>query len=335
MTKTNVSDLAAPSMALPHISELLQMHTYARPHNSDMERAFCKKYLADLPGIYTDAANNYICQVGTDPTILWSSHTDTVHKVGARTKLTYGGAILSLSEKEKDAACLGADCTVGVWMMRQMILRGVPGLYVFHAGEECGGIGSTYIADKTPELLAQIDFAIALDRRGETSIVTHQFGGRCCSDLFARSLASQLGHGFEPDNGGTFTDTANYTGLVSECTNISVGYYGQHTRDEVLDVGFASTLLEVLCKMDQGALIAARDPSVRESYTDWWSGGYIKPKGRYVDTSIFNTGKSFMEEVTDLAFENPDLLKEIFDDYGITEEVVEEYVSRYNLRNAN
>jgi hypothetical protein len=219
--------------------------------------------------------------------------------------------------------------------MRQMILRGVPGLYIFHAGEEVGGIGSSYIADKTPELLAQVDFAIALDRRGEADVITHQFGGRCCSDLFAKTLANLLGHGFSPDSGGTFTDTANYTSHVSECTNISVGYYGQHTRDEVLDVGFAVTLLEVLCNLDQSKLLASRDPKAPTSYTDWWGGGFAKPKGRYVDTSIFSDSKTFMDQVTDLAFENPDVLAEIFEDYGITEEVVLEYVARYNLKHSN
>jgi len=329
------SDLGAPSMVLPHVNELLQMHTFARPHGSKMERAFCKKYLSDLPGIYTDEAGNHILKVGEKPHVMWSSHTDTVHSKEGRPRLSYGGSILSLSEKETEASCLGADCSVGVWLMRQMILRSIPGLYVFHAGEEVGGIGSTFISEKTPELLEGIDIAIALDRRGETSVVTHQFGGRCCSDLFAKSLAAQINLGYETDSGGTFTDTANYTSQIAECTNISVGYYNQHTKSEILDVGFAVTLLEHLCKIDQSLLIVSRDPTARECYTDWWSGGYVKPRGKPVDTTIFDSGKDFMEEVTDLAFENPDVLAEIFEDYGITEDVVREYVARHNERKYN
>ena len=333
--------------SLPHIAELLQMHTYARPHGSATETKFCERYIAGLKNAYQDAAGNWIVRVGSSR-ILWSCHTDTVHREEGRTRLTYGGAILSLSPNEEKANCLGADCTVGVWLMRQMILRSVPGLYVFHAGEECGGIGSTHIAQHTPELLKDIDFAVALDRKGETSVVTHQWGGRCASDAFAKSFADQMiGMDFKEDSGGTFTDTANYTHLVSECSNISVGYYGQHTKDEVLDVGFAAVLLEQLCRIDESKLVAQRDPTAKSSrgfddYSAWWERGTYYPSRstavnnrRYVDETIFNDNKDFMEEVTDLAFENPDALAEIFADYGIDRDVIREYVSRHNQKMVN
>ncbi len=343
MTLAN-EEMAAPSMALPHIHELLQMHTYARPHGSDTEKVFRDKYLKHLPNAYQDEADNYIVKVG-ESRILWSCHTDTVHREDGRTKLVYANSILSLSDKEEKANCLGADCSVGVWIMRQMILRNIPGLYVFHAGEECGGIGSTHIAEKTPELLANIDFAIALDRRGETSVVTHQWGGRCASDAFAHSFAAQFDLHLTPDSGGTFTDTANYTHLVPECTNISVGYYNQHSKDEILDVGFAATLLEQLCKIDESKLVVARDPSVKTSRwgsdSDWWDRGTYYPasstseyrrNSRFVDMTILREGKDFMEQVTDIAFEYPDVLEELFQDYGIDEDVLREYVSRHNER---
>jgi hypothetical protein len=344
----NMQEEAAPSMALPHIKELLQMHTYARPSGSVTETVFCEKYIAPLPGAYRDAVGNYIVKVG-ESRILWSSHTDTVHKTEGRTKLMYASAILSLNDTETEANCLGADCTVGVWLMRQMILRNVPGLYIFHAAEEIGGVGSNHIADKTPELLEGIDFAIALDRRGETSIVTYQFGGRCASEAFATSFAAQFDLGLKADTGGTFTDTANYTRLVPECTNISVGYYNQHTKEEILDVGFAAVLLEQLCKLDESKLVVARDHKsapFRDTYEDWWSRGTYYPSstrksatlpyksnnGRFVDLTIMREGKDFMEQVTDVAFEYPDILAEIFEDYGIDEDVLKEYISRHNER---
>ncbi len=309
-----------------------------------MERIFKEKYILPLEGAYLDAADNVIVKVG-ESRVLWSCHTDTVHREEGRTKLVYANSILSLSDKEEKANCLGADCSVGVWIMRQMILRGVPGLYVFHAGEEVGGIGSSHIANNTPELLDDIDFAIAFDRRGETSIVTHQWGGRCASEAFANSFAAQFDLGFTSDAGGTFTDTANYTHLVSECSNISVGYYNQHSKDEILDVGFAATLLEQICKIDESKLVASRDPTAKASssrfgYEDWWERGTYHPPDssrtrHYVDGTIFREEKDFMEEVTDLAFENPDVLAELFSDFGIDREVVREYVRHYNARNNN
>ncbi len=346
MTKhTHQEDMAAPSMALPHIHELLQMHTYARPAGSKTEQIFKEKYLLPLPGAYTDGADNVIVKVG-ESRVLWSCHTDTVHKEEGRTKLVYANAILSLSDKEEKANCLGADCSVGVWIMRQMILRRVPGLYVFHAGEEIGGVGSSHIANTTPELLTDIDFAIAFDRRGETSVVTHQFGGRCASQAFVDSFAAQFDLGLTADGGGTFTDTANYTHLVSECSNISVGYYNQHSKDEILDVGFAATLLEQICKIDESKLVASRDPTAKTSsnsrfgYEDWWARGTYYPSDssrsrHYVDDTIFREGKDFMDEVTDLAFENPEVLAEIFEDFGIDREVIRTYVFTHNARNNN
>ena len=45
--------------------------------------------------------------------------------------------------------------------MREMILAGIPGLYVFHRNEESGGAGSDWIARETPWELHGIKAAIA------------------------------------------------------------------------------------------------------------------------------------------------------------------------------
>lgn len=62
-------------------------------------------------------------------------------------------------------------------------------------------------------MLAYIDIAIALDRRGYNSVITYQTT-RGCSESFASELAARLGGYFEPDDTGLFTDTDNYTHLV-------------------------------------------------------------------------------------------------------------------------
>src|SRR5205085_807202 len=95
-----------------------------------------------------------------------------------------------------------------------------------------GGKGSGFIADKNKKALDGIKFAIAFDRRGTKSIITFQRSKRCCSDDFAKSLAEQFDLGHTCDTTGSFTDTASYTDLVGECTNISVGYEGAHSQGE-------------------------------------------------------------------------------------------------------
>ena len=234
--------------------ELELMLRYKRPASSWTEESFIEDWLLPLPGIQVDAVGNLYLGIGDSP-ILWSAHTDTVHRTPGFQTLRWERGCLSAV----DSNCLGADDTTGCWMLRQMVLRGIPGLYVWHRGEEIGGRGSSYIAQETPELLEGIRYAVAFDRRGYDSVVESQFGP-CCSFEFAGELRRQLGFYDNPaDAIGLFTDTANYTQLIPECSNISVGYFDAHSPQERQDVGFALDLLERVSKLDIDRLPTVRD----------------------------------------------------------------------------
>lgn len=242
---------------------LLQMLTYCRPMGSDAERKFRRRYLLTLPGAWTDTYGNIHVTVGTSR-VLWSCHTDTVHRRGGRqaVQVTKGIAHLPLASKSN---CLGADDTAGVYLMREMVRLGVPGHYIFHYGEERGGIGSSALADDPQfvSLKGEFDFAIALDRRGTGDVITNQGGGRCCSDAFALALADQIGTvstlTYAPA-AGIYTDTAEYMKLIPECTNLSVGYQGEHTANEELDLRHVDRLLGALCDLDTASLPVVRVP---------------------------------------------------------------------------
>lgn len=304
------------------LRELLVMHTYCRPSGGATERLFCEKYIDSLPGCTIDEVGNRIITVpmasGAAPKVLWSSHTDTVHRVDGIQKITYGDGMISLPNDSK-SSCLGADCTVGIWLMRNMILRGAPGLYIFHAAEEVGGLGSSHIAYKTPHILSGIDYAIAFDRRGETSVITHQGGSRCASDEFGRALAKCLGPDFTLDTGGTFTDTANYTDLVPECTNIGVGYYHQHTADEYQEVGHAFRLLDSLCALAP----EIDDLPVMRDHT---APGY----DYYASTT--KTAYRVTDSLEDLVYNNPQAAAEILEDLGVTAEDFEDFLAAIGRR---
>ena len=77
--------------------------------------------------------------------------------------------------------CLGADDTAGVWLALELIRRQIAGRYVFHFGEERGGIGSGMLAHRHPDWLAECQMAIALDRAGYDEVITHQGGNRTAS----------------------------------------------------------------------------------------------------------------------------------------------------------
>jgi hypothetical protein len=152
--------------------------------------------------------------------------------------------------------------------MMEMIRAEKPGLYVFHRGEEIGGVGSSYIASTTPEVLQDIKCCIALDRKGTRDIITHQ-GSRCCSDEFGLSLAKALNGKFELSDRGTFTDSANYTDLIGECTNISVGYDKQHSYLETQDFKFLSNLRLKLINLDYTELVFKRQAGEMDEADRW------------------------------------------------------------------
>lgn len=185
--------------------------------------------------------------------VLWSCHTDTVHGEGGITQEImfddHPDMMLAASDGTQP---LGADDGAGVWLLLEMIDANVPGTYIFHRGEEKGGIGSGGMTRLHFDWLKQFDHAIAFDRRGTKDIITHQARGRCCSDVFAKAFAALLGMGHAPSDMGVFTDTANYILDIPECTNVSCGYESEHTSREILD-------LDYLIKLRAGLISVFKD----------------------------------------------------------------------------
>ena len=201
--------------------------------------------------------------------------------------------------------------------MCEMIRADVPGLYIFHRAEEVGGLGSRHIASETPDLLAGIKCAIALDRKGFTNIITHQFS-RCCSDAFALSLADQLNQGFAgdgwaADDTGVFTDTANYTDLVDECTNLSVGYFQAHTSNECLNYMFLGDLLDTLVHLDQSRLVIERSPGATDTHQVGYWGGHFDAWDNAPD-------------LLRLCREHPDAASSMLEEFGVNANDFQNYI---------
>lgn len=231
----------------------------------------------------------YVLEVPTPTTLeeprypmLWSCHTDTVHR-DASEKTEEGSKnpgiydpVLELIYKD-DNRPLGADDGAGVWLMLEMIDAGVPGTYVFHRGEECGGIGSSGLAKYHQAFVSSHKWAVAFDRKGTSSVITHQGMGRCCSDTFADALGDVLNRAnrdvcLAPDATGIYTDTAEYMSLIPECTNVSVGYENEHTGGETLDTRYLFALRDAMVEafLTCPELPVERDPSVVEPVA--WGG---------------------------------------------------------------
>lgn len=211
------------------------------------------EFLLALPSAFEDDFGNIHVPVGRSTT-LFSSHIDTMHQGDG---INPYKVIFDTDEPSKClryralAECLGADCAAGVALMVSMIHARVPGYYVFHDGEEQGCLGSRFLAQEVL-FLKQFRRAIAFDRRGSKSVITHQSGIETASNRFATDLALEfLQHGLhlEPNDRGATTDVFHYRDLIPECTNVSVGYHFAHTPKEWLDLVYLEKMAAACAKV--------------------------------------------------------------------------------------
>lgn len=268
-----------------------------------------------LPVTMIDGGGNIHVDLRTSPNhrTMFTSHTDTVHHNGGDNNIRLDTSNPTRTLWRADAGqCLGADDGAGVALMAHMIEMGVPGLYVFFRSEECGGIGSTFMAEHFSNCLKDIDRCVSLDRADTSDVITHQGGGRCCSDAFADALANALttedmSIAYMPDSTGVFTDSANLMDIIPECTNLSVGYKHQHGDGEYQDVTFLQRLAARLCVVSWDDLPTERDPKAKESMYDdhfdprW----FVGPKGTDVPASKYERKydfDAFDEDVADALY---------------------------------
>lgn len=346
------------------MERLIKILSHKRPAGGPTEAALKVELFKDYA--HTVNHGNVVIEVrtagGERSTSLFSCHTDSVHSTGGIQALAYdeemGAIMLDNPSKPEPMAiwqpgtiytprareCLGADDGAGMWLMLEMIDAGVPGTYVFHHSEECGGLGSRALSFET-EFLSQFKRAVAFDRRGTGDVINNQRGGRCCSDEFALALSGALndvGMDYKPAS-GIFTDTANYISTIPECTNLSCGYYNEHTEKEWLDVNHLTKLRAALVKIDWEALPTARDPKAKPVYVaPKWSSGWdfdddlsfgSKPKATSFAKHIPATYEELYEmtfvQLAQEAWDDPDNIAELLfellhsddDEFELDEEV--------------
>jgi hypothetical protein len=209
-----------------------------------------------------DGFGNYFIKIGESDT-MFTSHLDSATREQREVR------IMSFEKEGYKILCsdgksiLSADDKAGVTIMLYMIEHNIPGLYYFFIGEERGGIGSGDVAKyyEHMEHCKGIKKCVSFDRRNYHSIITHQGWTRTCSDTFAQSLADELnknGMNIKLDNTGVFTDSANFIDNINECTNISVGYFSEHTKDEYQNITFLEQLCNACIKVDWANLTISR-----------------------------------------------------------------------------
>ena len=280
-----------------------------RPHNSEGTQRLTGWLEAAAQGygkVHTDAVGNLHIDTRVSPTnrTLFVAHVDTVHRDQGPNKIRK-----TATHWHADGAPLGADDGAGCAMLMHLLHAGVPAYYLFTQGEECGGIGARHVATQR-DFLSEFDRAIAFDRRGIDSVITHQGYGRTASDAFAEALSNALNADdtlmYLPDHTGVYTDTAEFIDVIPECTNISVGYYYEHSERECLDIIHFQALAERVVRINWDALPTDRDPTVVESkWPEQWGWG-----GATSVSSSFARGHYLVD---DDAWLRDDLREAIFD----------------------
>ena len=266
-------------------SDFLYTFQQCRPHGTRTEQMYvtwlCERIRAAGFEPEYDTFGNVWVITDASASTLFTSHTDTVHRDEGEQQVGYymeRDSVMLMTMGKPDV--LGADDGTGCIMMLEMLRRGVRGTFAWFRGEEVGCVGSSAFAasDLAGYYLAGIERAVAFDRAGYADVIDTQRSAQCCSDEFADALSMALTTAlpnedllFTPAH-GVYTDTAELTDMVRECTNLSVGYFSQHTSNERQNLTFAKALIDALVAVDWEAL-----PTVREfppKHKPTWTGQY-------------------------------------------------------------
>jgi len=248
----------------------LTSKTYPYGYEDDLVTEMIKSGLFPK-NLEQDSEGNYFLKIGESRTI-FASHLDTACKDQVEVTHVFENNFIKTDKK----TILGADDKAGVTILLWLIKNNIPGLYYFFVGEEVGCIGSG-LAAKNLQFKGDYDRIISFDRRGTNSIITFQSSTRTCSDEFAQELAKQLnqsGMTYKKDDTGVYTDSAEFTSVIPECTNISVGYYQEHTFSEHQDIVHLIKLAKACLSVKWEELPTKRDMSKVESKWDDYHSGY-------------------------------------------------------------
>ncbi|PPB52952.1 hypothetical protein [Campylobacter hyointestinalis] len=151
--------------------------------------------------------------------------------------------IISLNTKAR-AVCLGGDDRAGVYIALQLIKAKKPFAFGFFKDEEIGCIGSSSLSSYINSL-DNITAFIGLDRRGADEVATYGHDNKELINIFeSKGYIEAV---------GSVTDASKLSALSNKglaCVNLSVGYYNEHTKKEILNTTAMNHTLKVLKNLD-------------------------------------------------------------------------------------
>jgi putative aminopeptidase FrvX len=180
-----------------------------------------------------------IKKCGFGPTIMLSAHMDIKSEICKDSFLNKNGNIWRRSE-----GILGADDRAGIAMIIN-ILKSICTLnfkgklkIVFTVEEEEGQQGAENL---DPDFYKNVDFAISLDRKNGSNIVTKSSSQQYCDEEYGRvfeKAASLLWDGMYPYKmvTGGISDLRVWSKEGIQSVNLSIGFYDEHMPGETLKI---------------------------------------------------------------------------------------------------
>lgn len=163
---------------------------------------------------------------------------------------------------------LGADNKAGVTVLVSMILKKIPGHYIFFRAEELGCVGSLDFKKNNYQDLVKYNKCIAFDRKGYSDLVYCQNDINTASLEFATALSNEFSTisdiNYKAVEGGV-TDSGSFKYLIPECINLSVGFFANHTVLEKQNLKFLQQVVNTAVKIDWENLPTFRQvPNLKE-----------------------------------------------------------------------
>lgn len=208
---------------------------------TEMElKSFLKRFLkcADYNPLEGDG---WLYAKGDIP-ILLTAHMDTVHTKIVKNYIEFtnsnGNHILVSNQG------IGGDDRCGIFIIMQMLERGLRPYILFCEDEESGGVGSDkFLETETAKELFELAYMIELDRKNSHDAVYYD----CDNPDFTEYITKITGY---KEAYGSFSDISNlapFAGIAA--VNLSCGYYHPHSTQEEVNMEEMYHTIDVVEKL--------------------------------------------------------------------------------------
>jgi hypothetical protein len=193
------------------------------------------------------SGDKFLYAPGSIP-VMVVAHLDTVHTSGPEVLLydSYNEILVARNSFGR-ATGLGADDRAGVWAICQLLEMGFRPHVLWTDLEEKGCQGAEQAAKVLEKCPPKIKFMVEFDRMHDNDCVFYQ----CDNRDFVKHVE---GYGFKEAQGSSTDIRRLMPALKTAGVNLSIGYYNQHTTDEVLYIKQMNRTIAIATRMLNDAL---------------------------------------------------------------------------------